>query len=983
MLGRLVDRPIGVGMMVLVLVIAGVVSLMHLPLSLVPEVDIPYISISASAPGLSAAEVEERVAAPLRSSLQQLNHINDMSSESFDGSALIKLCFDRGLDMDYIFVETNEKVDRVWASLGLKDHPKVMKSSATDIPAFYIDVTRKDGTSSDSALLDLSSYVSNVVAHSLEQLPQVAMVDVSGTMKREAVISPDVDKMRALGLDLNDLRESISAANISLSSVSIRDGEYHFNIRMQSALTGITDIGQIYIKSSDHILKLSDIAKVEEKTAPRQGLVRSEGKDAVTIAVIKQGSARMSELKKAVNEQLDHLRTESGELSYELNRDQTELLDYSLRSLLLSILLSVLLVCIIVACSMKSFRPSILTALTIPVTILISFSVFFLCGVSINIISLSGLLLGVGMMVDNTIILVDNIDGMSRRIVEPKKAVILATKEVRGAMLSSILTTCAVFVPLVFIKGVGGQLFRDQAIAIATVLFISYLITILVVPVFYLVLGGRRGTKNPAPGSTSRLEAYYEKGDDFFRREHWLSWALPLISIAIIALSVWRMDKEKLPPMTYMDSILSIDWNSQLSLEGNAQRVKQIEEALLPEAEGCTAMVGLQQFVLPIDRNRSVSDAEIYFKAGSAKDLERIKALLSETMSEKWPDALFAFDVPGNIFELTFGEDKAWLEARLKEREDRGTDATSIAALVEDIAAETGLDLPPLRMRKELLYRIDREALRLYDISEANLARELSAGLGTDRLLTLSEGRNSIDVVLESPGENRELARFVTESSRDALGVVDAGMEGVYYPVEIEKGSDAHKIMKTIRELARSHDMDVTFSGSFFTSRELMSQMSFILFISLCLLFLILAAQFESLLQPLIILSEIVIDTAICLLSLWAFGVSINLMSMIGLIVCCGIVINDSILKIDTINKLREQGLELEDAILTAGRKRLKAILMTSATTILSIVPFLSRGNMGADLQFPMSLVIIIGMLVGTLVSLFYVPLLYRQIARK
>lgn len=504
--------------MVLVLVIAGAVSLMHLPVSLVPDVDIPYISVSASAPGLSASEVESRVAAPLRASLMQISHLSDMSSESHDGSATVKLSFDRGLDMDYVFVEVNEKVDRAWSSLGLREHPKVMKSSATDIPAFFIDVTRNDGWTSDGALLDMGDFVSNVVARRLEQLPEVAMVDISGTARREVVITPHEDRLRSLGLTLDDIRKAVSGADISLSSVSIRDGEYHFNVRMNSSLTGIPDLEQIYIKSSDHILRLSDIAHVEERTAQRQGLVRSDGRDAVTIAVIKQGSARMSDLRKAVDEQLEDLREESPELSFSVQRDQTELLDYSMRSLLLSILLSAFLVCVIVAISMKNVRSSVLTALTIPVTIIISFAVFYLCGLSINIISLSGLLLGVGMMVDNTIILVDNMEGMSRRITDLRDAVVAATEEVRGAMLSSILTTCAVFVPLVFIRGVGGDLFRDQAFSIATILFVSYLITILVVPVFYVVLAGKRGVNDSARGSSSRMESIYEKGEAFVHR---------------------------------------------------------------------------------------------------------------------------------------------------------------------------------------------------------------------------------------------------------------------------------------------------------------------------------------------------------------------------------------------------------------------------------------------------------------------------------
>jgi len=209
-----------------------------------------------------------------------------------------------------------------------------------------------------------------------------------------------------------------------------------------------------------------------------------------------------------------------------------------------------------------------------------------------------------------------------------------------------------------------------------------------------------------------------------------------------------------------------------------------------------------------------------------------------------------------------------------------------------------------------------------------------------------------------------------------------SGQEGSIYPIEFDVPSKSVKsIMDTVDKTVRedgSHE--VSFTGSYFESRELTRQMSVILLISVILLYLILASQFESLVQPLIILSEIIIDIAIALATLWIFDVSINVMSMIGLVVMAGIVINDSILKIDTINRLRKEGLELDDAIMEASSRRVKAIIMTSLTTILAVAPFLSRGNMGADLQYPLSLVLISGMLVGTLVSLFVVPALYHTI---
>ena len=1011
MLRKLLDRPVSVSMILLVFVVLGFVGIGRLPVSLIPDVDIPYVTVQVSAPDLSARELNDAVVAPLRQSLVQISHLKDIRSEAKDGSATMTLSFEEGQDVDYFYIEVNEKIDRAMGSLPRIDRPKVFKASATDIPAFYINMTlREEGGN----FLRMSEFAKDVIAKRIEQLPEVAMVDLSGGAEREIFVVPDLEALARLGLQVSEFEQSVKSANVSLSNLTIRDGEYHYNVKFQSFASSSEDIGNVYFKAGDRVLQVKDVASVTEREAPRTGFARSDGSDAVVMAVIKQSEARMSKLKSSIAEQLDHFREDYPQMEFSMSRDQTELLDYSIRNLLLNILMAILLDIVVIFFFMKDFRSPVLVALTIPVSLIISFFVFYAIGLSINIISLSGLLLGVGMMVDNTIVLTDNITARWQRGEGLRDAVVEGTKEVRGAMLSSVLTTCAVFIPLIFLNGLAGQLFYDQAVAVTTVLLVSYAVTVVVLPVYYWVLYKKLPAFRPN-AFLSRLRfdgatRFYDRTIAWCLSHRWLAWALPLACAALTALCVWGMRKEKLPPITYTDAILRVDWNEHITLDENRARILALEQAATDASQHTTALVGVQQFVLGHSEDQSMSEASLYVNCRSARQLAELQEHLSTLLQTRYPTALVSWGNSGNIFEMVFAEREAELLARLRPASDEGMTVEGVRSALGAVrAALPGVQIDDIPLKQDVLYVADPERMAVYGVSFDALTSVLLNALNGNRLFEIVKGSRSVPVVLGTDAEElQEILARATVSVRDAddpARRVDipasalmrqtfeldfkqrvSGDDGNYYPVELDiPASDVPSAMSAIRQALRRDGgrFDAAFTGAWFSNREMMRQMMLVLLVALALLFLILASQFESLVQPFIILSEVVIDIAISLGFLWLLGVSINMMSLIGLVVITGIVINDSILKIDTINRLARSGMEVETAIHEAGHRRLKAILMTSLTTILAVAPFLSRGNMGADLQYPMALVVIVGMAAGTLVSLFYVPTVYAVIYRK
>ncbi len=1010
MLKKLLDRPVSVTMILLVLVVLGLIGIGRLPVSLIPEVDIPYVTVQASAPDLSARELNDAVVGPLRQRLVQIAHLKDIRSEAKDGSATMTLSFEEGQDLDLFYIEVNEQIDRAMGSLPRIDRPKVFKAAATDIPAFYINITLRD---EGGNFLRMSEFAEDVIAKRIEQLPEVAMVDLSGGVDREILVIPDLEALTRLGVSLGQFEQSISAANVNLSNLTIRDGEYHYNVKFHSFASSSEDIANVYFKVGERVLQVKDVASVAEREAARTGLARSDGRDAVVMAVIKQSEARMSDLKKGIAEQLDHFRKDYPQMVFSMSRDQTELLDYSIRNLLLNILMAILLDIVVIFFFMKDFRSPLLVALTIPVSLVISFFVFYAIGLSINIISLSGLLLGVGMMVDNTIVLTDNITARWQRGETLREAVVEGTKEVRGAMLSSVLTTCAVFIPLIFLNGLAGQLFYDQAIAVTTVLLVSYAVTVVVLPVYYWALYKKLPAFRPSPflerfrfDGAMRL---YDRTVTWCLSHKWIAWALPLGCAALTAVCVWGMRKEKLPPITYTDAILQIDWNEHIKLDENRARIIALEQAVADASQQTTALVGVQQFVLGHSSDQSMSEASLYVSCGSARELVAVQERLSALVRERWPESISAWGSSGNIFELVFAEREPQLLARLRPATDEGLTVAGVREALGAVrTALPGVQVDEIPLKQDVLYVSDPERMALYGVSFSDLTNVLRNALNGNRLFEIVQGARSVPVVLgtdaeelaqilaratvsvsdaEVPGGRTEIpaAALMRQTFEQDFKALVSGDDGNYYPVELDMPArDVPGAMGAIRRAVREDGrFDVAFSGAWFSNREMIRQMLLVLLVALALLFLILASQFESLVQPFIILSEVVIDIAVSLGFLWLVGVSINMMSLIGLVVITGIVINDSILKIDTINRLVRAGWEVEEAVHEAGHRRLKAILMTSLTTILAVAPFLSRGNMGADLQFPMALVVIVGMAAGTLVSLFYVPTVYAAIYRR
>ena len=1012
MLRRIIDRPIAVTMCLIALVVMGTLALRFIPVSLMPDIDIPQITVQVSLPGYSAQEVERKVVASLRGQLMQVAGVKDIRSESRLDAGSVVMTFEPGSNIDLLFIEVNEKIDRAMNYMPKEmERPKVMKASAMDIPAFYLDVWPlsdspsggEKGTSLKFA--QLGRFARGVVSKRIEQLPQTAMVDMSGTVGTEIVCIPDYDRLQSLGMTVSTIETAIQRNNITLEALSVVDGLYRYNIHFDSQLLTREDIANIYINHEGRLLQLKDLCRIEERTAQRNGLVRHGKHDAITMAIIKQNDAQMEDLQRSMDELLEDMRTEYPDIAFELTRDQTRLLAYTIENLKGNLYVGAFLACLILFLFMRQWRLSLLIVLTIPLSLILTLLCFYLLGITLNVISLSGLILGVGMIVDNSIIVIDNIMQRWRGGLPLSEAVIKGTGEVFTPMLSSVLTTCSVFIPLIFLSGTAGALFYDQAMGVTTSLFASLLVASLVIPVYFFSLfrnKQEKGLDDKTSAGGSRLYRPYEATMQWVLRHAHACILFFICAIPLTGWILWHIEKERMPSVGQEDTLMSIDWNTGISAEENDRRVREMLAAADSSLVTSTSMIGAQEFLLAHTKDITASEAVVYMKARTVAELQDIKHRMTDFLAAHYPAASVEFGEPGNVYDLIFSTDEADLEIHLQDQDGRRPKISVTRAFTDTLRAHfPDITIMPVVTETNIQYVADMEQMAVYKVGYDQLHSRLKELVNRARIFDINDGAQSVPVVVGTSGQdagrilggtvrNSEgtevpISYLVQESRGEDYKRLQAGNGGEFYSINLTASDrDVERVMAFVDEYVHrpKSELSTSYAGGYFSSRKMIGELALVLTVALALLYFILAAQFESFIQPFIILLEMVVDVFFVVLGLWLLGETLNVMSMIGLVVMSGIIINDSILKVDTINRLRRGGMSLLRALMTAGHSRLKPIVMTSLTTILAIVPFLQRSDMGSALQYPLSLTLIIGMTIGTLVSLFFVPLLYYLIYR-
>ncbi|HEY9123889.1 MAG TPA: efflux RND transporter permease subunit, partial [Bacteroidales bacterium] len=615
----------------------------------------------------------------------------------------------------------------------------------------------------------------------------------------------------------------------------------------------------------------------------QRGLFLTGGKQAVTMAIIQQSDAKVSELKKAVNNILESLRNEYPRMDFEISRDQTSLLDFSISNLRQDLIMGCIMAFLLLFLFMNDFKASMLIGITVPISLVVSFLFFNLIGLSINIISIAGLGLGLGMIIDCSIIVIENITYYRHQGLSVFDACKRGTNEVIRPMLSSTLTTSAVFLPLIFMSGLAGALFFDEAVSVSIGNGASFIVAITILPVlFALFYKPRKKTINTENKKSFKKLPWLKKsfhlkknGTPFYEEQYekGVSWVFKhkmatLLMFLVLLLSgvLWYslVRKEKFPTFKQDEMVVDIDWNENIHIDENRGRVAKLINTISQLLKQSNCQIGEQQFVLKQEKDLDYFEAEIYLKLKNADDLAWVRDTLEKEISTKYPLAHVSFRPPTNIFEQIFSNNDPPLLAMISMKDAIGFDTDSLlhfVALSDSVLQQPGANKIPVKMH--LSISVDQEKLLLYNVSFDAVIEAINTSFNDNKITTLRSFQQFLPVMLgdnpqtissalnekkvkNSNGEELPLTNFITVKKDFDLKYITAGKQGVYIPLQYNAGaSDIGKYQETIRKVASLQGyQDVSFSGSILKNKAMYAQLAIILIISVLLLYFILAAQF-------------------------------------------------------------------------------------------------------------------------------------------
>lgn len=1022
MLKAIFQRPISVLMLFLTCIILGLITYNTLPVSLLPDIAIPEITIQIAGDNTSARELENTVVKPIRQHLMQVDRLRDVRSETHDGAAVVRLKFDYGTNTDLAFIEVNEKIDAAMNNLPRElRRPRVIKASATDLPVFYINLTLK----SDSAFqptdknkfLALSELAENVVKRRIEQLPEVAMADMTGLMYKHLQIVPDRNTLASASITLGDIEAVLSANNIEPGSMAVREGHYQYNIKFSSLLRTVEDVQNIFLEKGGRIFRLKDLAAINILQQPESGLSLINGKRAITIGIIKQSDETMENLRNSLNITLEDLKHNQNDIEFTINRNQTELLDYTISNLQGNLLLGFILVSIVALLFLGDGKSPLIIGISMTTALVTTFIFFFLFKQSINIITLSGLILALGNMIDSSIVVTDIITQYRVQGYSLDDACEKGTTEVIIPIFSSTLTTIAVFVPLVFMSGIAGAIFYSEAFAVTVGMLVSYLSGIILLPVLYKLIYRVTPQRSRFSDILSCVQQkidnvvfpFYDKGMLYVFKHRIIFFIVLFVSIPACVVLFNKIPKSTMPALDYTEAIVRLDWNENIHIDENTNRIYSLLKYLDPLSKEDACYVGQQQYLLEKDNELSISEAQLYFRTSGTGELAKLKVSLFDWINRHHPQAVISLSPPDNIFEKIFDTKEAEIVIQLYPKKSDETPSSinirKTEATLFNITQKKAETIP-FEQQYEIIP--DKEKLLLYGVSQRDIYQTLKAAFRDNQVATLRSYQQYLPISISGRQQPIQqvlnetfistynsdhsqrldipIRSLITMSLGEDVKTIISGKSGEYIPFHYyNTGNPAALIKKTATAIKKEDLWHVNFEGNFFSNKKMIQELTIILFVSILLMYFILVAQFESFLQPLILLIEVPIDIAFALITIWATGNTLNLMSAIGIVVVIGVIINDSILKIDLINELRQQksGISLKEIIHIAGIRRLRAIIMTSLTSLLSMVPILFAFDIGSELQKPLAIAMISTMSIGTLVSIFLIPLLYWQIYRK
>ncbi|WP_020004022.1 efflux RND transporter permease subunit [Brachyspira innocens] len=1014
-----VKRPVAVFMCMIAVLILGFVSLSKLAVDFLPDMELPYITVRTEYENAGPEEVEKSVTRIVENAVATVSDINTITSTSQEGESSVFIEFNWGTDLAVATADIREAIDGVKNSLpDDADSPTVFKFSTDMMPVMEIAFFGTDNLGALYTLID------NQILNKIEQASGVARAEIRGGLKTEMKVDLVLNRLHAYGIDINTIVSLLSSENQNLSGGETYEGVYKYTLRTMGEFTTVEDIENtvVALKTNDTPIKLKDIGRVYQGYSDDSEIVKINGMPAISVSVNKESGGNTVNVSKAVQKQLANLTLPEG-VEYEILFNNADNVNESINGVLDTAWQGGLFAVIILMLYLWNIKTVSIIAISIPISIIITFTLMYFMGITLNIISLSGLVLGIGMMVDNSIVVLENIFYYRNNGYGKYSSAINGTSSVALAISASTLTTIAVFLPFLFVEGQTGQLFRDLCITVTVSMIGSLFVALTIVPMLGARLVTNKKTKFLIPIENFVNKNFHNRVNNLYskvlhysikNKKKVLISSLSVV-LVIIALGLTFIGKEGFPTSDEGQFKIDVEMPVGTKSEQTQSFVTRMESDI-------QNLIG-EDFDRMQSRVQSGSDENKAEIRVQLRDKSEGRKKSVDEYIEFTRNALVSYPAQINIAAITTsainsgGRDGGTggneIEIELVGDDlDKATEiANNIIAAISDIEGIREPRLTRDDSNPELKIYVNREIAAKMGINVntiANIIKTSFAGTTATTMTPANSDVTDIDVNVQLGEPDRlnidDISRLMIPTTSGIVPISSiATVEKSYGPTEIERKDSTRittikasgynralsEIMTDVQEKIKQEvfipsGFNINYTGDFEDMNDAFLQLLQALILALVLVYAIMASQFESFIAPFVIALAIPFGFAGSLIALFIGRQTLSVYSGIGFIVLIGIVVNNGIVLIDYMNQLmHEKRISGDEAALESGPRRLRPVLMTTLTTILGLLPMALSGGSGNEMYQPLSLAILGGLLLSTAFTLVIVPTVYAAIRNK
>ncbi|MCP3963002.1 MAG: efflux RND transporter permease subunit [bacterium] len=1080
-----IKRRVAVAMAAIAVSMFGAVAFSRLQINLLPDISYPSLTVESRFPGAAPAEVESLLTRQIEEAVGVVAGVQRLTSVSRPGLSQVTLEFDWGRNMDFAALDVRQKLDLVPLPRE-SSKPVLLRFDPSNDPIMRLYLS---GTED---LFQLRYLGEEVLKKDLESTEGVAAIKVAGGYEEEIQVQVDEGKLALLGLDIGAVRDRLAQENINQAGGSLYEKEARYLVRSRNEFERLDDILEtVLFAEGGRIVTLADVATVERGHRQREVVTRFDGDEAVELAIYKEGDANTVQVARALRARLENASEELPEgIAIAAGTDQSGFIQASIREVLNNAALGGAIAILILLLFLKNPRSTLIIGVSIPLSVIATFFLMYQTGTSLNIMSLGGLALGIGMLVDNAIVVLEAISKRHELGDSAFEAARNGTAEVGKAVVASTLTTVAVFVPVVFLQGVAAQLFRDQALTVSFSLIASLVVSLTLIPMLAALITGRREKHAVAPAppiEESRksmrwakksarfvfvtMPSYLVFGVRFVLR--WTGWLLAfltrpvgkvfdagmgvlsslypktlrwalgargtVLAVAVLAFAgaVWlvpTLGLDLIPTLSQGEFSFRVELPEGTPLPATDRFIDDVQTVLAGDEriESFSSITGGAGLSLSNTgtEGENVARIQVRMKSGTTAAQEQAVAANLRERLEGAAEAHFKFERPSVFTFRTPVEVEVYSDSLA----DLQTAASALRDRIEDVPGVVDLESSAELGNPELQVTFNREQLVQLGLDLSQVAATVRNKIQGDVATRFTEGDREIDILVRSmeAGEatvdqvgdliigQREVggSRMITERTQFGI-LVDreiatgraqsvpirlksvADIKLVDGPSEIRRigqkraavisgnlagrdmGAVAVDLERTIRDEALPLSATAEVGGQQEEMARSIRSLLMALALAIFLVYLVMASLFESFLHPFVIIFTLPLAAIGVIVSLAATGNTVNVVALIGAVMLAGIVVNNAIVLIDAVNRLRrEEGLSKHEALIEAGSRRLRPILMTSATTIFGLLPMAMGLGEGAELRAPLAITVVGGLAMATLLTLIVIPVVYSLLDR-